>query len=169
MIARDEVLIVPDTSKDARWLGSMQATAAQSVYIGVPIRAQGRTTGVLSILRPGEQIFSIDEITFISALANHIGVIIENNRLIERMGQISVTEERARLARELHDSVTQTLYSAAFFAEAGREMAEKGDLVQVAGYLRRLAEITQQALKEMRLLIYQLRPGILEKEGLSFD
>jgi len=67
---------------------------------------------------------------------------------------------------ELHDSVTQTLYSASFFAEVGRDLAEQGNLSQVKECLGRLAQISQQALKEMRLLVYQLRPDILKEEGL---
>jgi PAS domain S-box-containing protein len=76
-------------------------------------------------------------------------------------------EERHRLARELHDSVTQSLYSLTLLAEAGRRLAEQGNLERVTQYVGRLGETAQQALKEMRLLVYQLRPLALESEGLA--
>ncbi len=74
--------------------------------------------------------------------------------------------ERERLAGDLHDSVTQSLYSANLMVETGRRAAEAGDLAEVEHYLRRLGEVNHGALKEMRLLVHELRPPILEGEGL---
>jgi PAS domain S-box-containing protein len=76
-------------------------------------------------------------------------------------------EERQRLARDLHDSVTQSLYSLTLLAEAARRWAVAGSLEQVETHLSRLGETAQQSLKEMRLLVYELRPAALEKEGLA--
>ena len=70
----------------------------------------------------------------------------------------AVTAERSRLARELHDSVTQSLHSATLMAEAGQRLAGAGDIERARMYLIRLGEISHQALKEMRLLVYELRP-----------
>jgi signal transduction histidine kinase len=78
----------------------------------------------------------------------------------------AVAAERSRLARELHDSVTQSLYSLTLLAVAGQRMIQAGDLRQIAGNQARLGEIAQQALQEMRLLVYELRPFALESEGL---
>jgi signal transduction histidine kinase len=78
----------------------------------------------------------------------------------------AVAAERNRLARELHDSVTQSLYSLTLLAAAGQRMIQAGDLRQIAGNQARLGEIAQQALQEMRLLVYELRPLALESEGL---
>lgn len=78
----------------------------------------------------------------------------------------AVIEERNRLARELHDSVTQSLHGSTLLAEAGQRLATAGDLERTSGYLTRIGEISQQALKEMRLLVYELRPLALREVGL---
>jgi len=92
---------------------------------------------------------------------------IENARLYEQARTLATVEERQRLARELHDSVTQSLYSLTLLAEASRRTALGGDLDKVTGNIARLGETAQQALKEMRLLVYELRPLALESAGLA--
>jgi len=81
--------------------------------------------------------------------------------------ELAVLQERNRLARELHDSVTQSLHSSTLLAEAGQRVASSGDIERARGYLIRLGEISQQALKEMRLLVYELRPLALSGVGLE--
>ncbi len=83
-----------------------------------------------------------------------------------RAEELAVLQERNRLARELHDSVTQSLYSLTLLALAGQRMIQAQDLEQIAENQARLGEIAQQALQEMRLLVYELRPLALESEGL---
>jgi PAS domain S-box-containing protein len=80
---------------------------------------------------------------------------------------LSAVEERQRLARDLHDTVAQTLYSMTLLSEAVRRMANAGDLNQVQAYAGRLGETAQQSLKEMRLLVYEMRSSVLEDQGLS--
>jgi signal transduction histidine kinase len=80
--------------------------------------------------------------------------------------EVAVAAERQRLARELHDSVTQSLHSSTLLAEAGQRLARAGDLERTRHYLARLGEIAQQSLKEMRLLVYELRPIALTELGL---
>lgn len=91
--------------------------------------------------------------------------ITDRVRLTEAQTRAAL-EERQRLARELHDSVTQSLYSLTLLAEAGRRTAAAGDLAKATGVIARLGETAQQALKEMRLLVFELRPLALETEGL---
>src|SRR3990170_3968450 len=69
--------------------------------------------------------------------------------------QKAISEERARLARDLHDSVTQSIYSLTLLAEAGQRMIKNGNIQQAESNHFRLKEIAQQALQEMRLLIYE--------------
>lgn len=80
--------------------------------------------------------------------------------------QLAVSEQRAAIAQDLHDSVTQSLYSANLFAEAGRETLEAGDEQGASHYFKRIGQTTQQALKEMRLFLYELRPPDVVETGL---
>lgn len=75
-------------------------------------------------------------------------------------------EERQRLARDLHEAVTQSLYSAGLMAEAARRHSATADLGTTGDYIGRLSELSQQALRQLRLLVYELRPTVLEQEGL---
>jgi PAS domain S-box-containing protein len=98
-----------------------------------------------------------------------IGAVIDITSrvaLAEAQAQ-SAMEERQRLARDLHDSVSQTLYSLTLIAEATRRLAQNGQLDQVIVQTERLSELSQQSLKEMRLLIFELRLPTLEREGLA--
>ena len=91
---------------------------------------------------------------------------VENARLRQEVDRAAVMRERSRLARELHDSVTQQLYSLTLLAEGWRRLAHNGKLDGQTDYLAELGAIAQQALKEMRLLVHELRPSALEQDGL---
>ncbi|HSG41858.1 MAG TPA: sensor histidine kinase [Anaerolineales bacterium] len=80
---------------------------------------------------------------------------------------LAVAEERNRLARDLHDSVTQSLYSLTLFAEAAADELSAGELDTVGNHLKELRQTSRQALQEMRLMIFELRPPELEKKGLT--
>jgi len=80
--------------------------------------------------------------------------------------ELATIKERNRLARELHDSVTQSMYSLTLLAAGWRRLAAKRELASVEESFAEIEEVAQQALKEMRLLIYELRPLALENEGL---
>ena len=92
--------------------------------------------------------------------------IQENEMLRQQAAEKAILEERNRLARDLHDSVTQSLYSLTLFAEATQRLVNSGDIERANGYLAQVGETAQQALKEMRLLVYELRPVALEEVGL---
>ena len=79
---------------------------------------------------------------------------------------LAAIAQRTHIAQDLHDSVTQSLYSANLFAEAGQEIAETGDVQGAGHYFRRIGAVTQQSLKEMRLFLYELRPPDVVEDGL---
>ena len=92
-----------------------------------------------------------------------------HRQLQEYAGQaeeLATAKERNRLARELHDSVAQTLYGLTLQAEAASRQLNAGQTKEVENYLREIRESAQQTLQETRLLIFELRPPILESEGL---
>jgi PAS domain S-box-containing protein len=98
-----------------------------------------------------------------------IGTMVDITPQIEikEAAALAAMEERRRLARDLHDAVTQSLYSLSLMAEAARRRAQTGDGQETHDYIVRLGELAQQSLKEMRLLVYEMRPSALEENGLA--
>jgi PAS domain S-box-containing protein len=140
--------------------------------LAVPLMRQGDTSeteaiyGGIALYYPEPRSFTEEELGLVVAFADQATLAIENADLRQRLQQAAIMEERARLSRELHDSVTQSLYSLTLLSEGWRRMAAAGRLENVTDSLAELGSIGQQALKEMRLLVHQLRPPALEKEGL---
>ncbi len=132
----------------------------------LPIMAKGEIIGVLDVQEDQVDAFDEIEMTVLQSLANQAGVAIENARLYGRARQLAVLEERQRLARDLHDSVTQALYGATLYAEAAARLLDAGKIDVAAEHLRNLRDTAHEALGEMRLLIFELRPPVLENEGL---
>ncbi len=141
-------------------------TMKQQQALCLPIRGGGRDLGILTVFAKENVFFEGDETTLLSSLADQLGIMIENERLRQQAEQLALVDERNRLARELHDSVTQALYSATLFAEAGQKQARAGNMEKALAHLDDVVETSRQALKEMRLLVHKLRPSTLDKEGL---
>jgi len=93
--------------------------------------------------------------------------ITERKRVEEQLEEAAITAERQRLARDLHDSVTQTLYSLDLFANAAQEALSKGKIETGTEHAQRIRSLSQSALVDMRLLIFELQPPLLEQEGLA--
>jgi len=136
-------------------------------YLGVPFQALGRKVGVLSVFLQNEPKIAMGDLEVLTAVAGQIGRAVERFELRKKAEQSIIVEERQRLSRDLHDSITQLLCSQSLLAESGRKFMDRGDAGQASSYLEQLVENAHQALKEMRLMIYDLRPSVLEKEGLA--
>jgi signal transduction histidine kinase/ligand-binding sensor domain-containing protein len=140
---------------------------ASRTLMCVPLVVKDEAIGILVLGHHQPDHWGEEEKELVQAFANQAAVAIANAELFEKAGETATLEERTRLARELHDSATQSLYSATLFSEAGQELAAAGDLESTQHYLSRVSEVIHQALKDMRLLVYELRPPVLEKEGLA--
>lgn len=164
IIEHREALILSDLSRDSRFpeVRRMQ----ENGIILAPIRAEAQVLGIIGLARPRRQVYREEEITLLSSIADQIGVAVRSDHLRERAQRATLLEERQRLARDLHDSLAQALYGMVLLADACRESAEAANLEQTRRHVQELGEMAHQSLKEMRLLIYELRPQVLEQEGL---
>jgi signal transduction histidine kinase len=139
---------------------------ASRTLMCVPLVVKDEAIGMLVLGHHQPNYWGEENKELVQAFANQAAVAIANAELFEKAGEAATLEERTRLARELHDSATQSLYSATLFSEAGKELAEAGDIDSARHYFTRVGEVIHQALKDMRLLVFQLRQPVLEKEGL---
>ncbi len=136
-------------------------------YMASPMYARGSVIGLLCVLRETKRPFSQEDMALLDSVSDQIAVLIENARLRHENERLLVLEERNRLARELHDAITQSLYSLTLFAETANRLLYSGELDLARDNMGHLRDTAQQALKEMRLLVHNLRPSILEKVGLD--
>jgi len=134
-------------------------------WMGIPLALKDRLIGMLSVSRTEPNVFTQHDATMALAIANQAAVAIENARLYERAQAAAALEERQRLARELHDSVSQALYGIALGAQTARTLLDR-DPSRVAEPLDYVLSLAEAGLAEMRALIFELRPESLEQEGL---
>jgi ligand-binding sensor domain-containing protein/nitrate/nitrite-specific signal transduction histidine kinase len=158
--------IVEDTAQDASVTQSIIQTENIRAFIQVPIKVENEVFGVFSADYTSPRSFKEDEIRLLQALAQRAGIAIQNARLYEQSHRLAVLEERSRLARELHDAVTQTLFSASLVAEALPAAWEK-DPQEGHGLLQDLRGLSRGALAEMRTLLLELRPAALLETRLD--
>jgi nitrate/nitrite-specific signal transduction histidine kinase len=161
----NRTLVANDAAQDAHFLKE-EALPDTMAELVVPLRIGNRVLGTLDVQSTQRNSFCAEDINIIQSLGEQVAIAIENARLYDRIRDLATTEERQRLARELHDSVTQSLYGLVLFSGAGSMTLEAGDLASTRQYMVRIAQTANEALKEMRLLLYQLRSAEMEWGGL---
>jgi signal transduction histidine kinase len=135
-------------------------------FLGVPIVARDEVIGAFYLTEKIDgRRFDETDAEVITLLAAHAAIAITNARLYERSRELSVISERNRLALELHDAVSQKLFSLTLTAEAAATQLER-DPVAARTQVLRLGELSREALDELRSLILGLRPPELERDGL---
>ena len=107
--------------------------------ISVPLLVKGELVGTVSLAAHTPRSITPEELSLLDAVGQQVGMAVENARLYEQAEQTAIMSERSRLARELHDSVTQLLYSVTLYAEAAAELLDSGETATAASHLPRSA------------------------------
>lgn len=166
LLARPEVIRLADIRADPRFRYYPPAHPQMRSFLGVPIMAGGEVVAALYLAdKEGAAEFTGADQQLIETLAGHAALAVVNAQRQERLRELSIVEERTRIARDLHDSVTQSLFSLTLAAESAATVA--GRESRVAPHLDRLRELSQSALAELRALTETLRPPDVDREGLG--
>ncbi len=159
MIETQQPLLIPDIHQDPNWINIPQLGQVRS-YAGSPIIIDGETIGFLNLLGTKANAFTPDILKRLQAFGNQIAVAIKNARQRNQAQELAAVNERERLARDLHDAVSQTLFSASLIAETMPRVWK--DIPEgMEEELMELHHLTRQALAEMRSLLLELRPHTL--------
>jgi nitrate/nitrite-specific signal transduction histidine kinase len=134
--------------------------------IALPLSVRDTRLGTITVYFAESRQFSDLDIQLFESFAKILALAVYNNQLLAQSNKLATVEERARLARELHDSVTQSLFSLNLTLRAARRVL-KADPDQAVNLMDNVQELAQGSLAEMRALIFELRPQALENEGLG--
>ena len=175
VIRRREPVIIPDVRGDTPLARAFRKSAGERMettfadvrsWMAVPLTIKERVIGLLCLEYNELDYYSPQHAEMVLAFANQAAVAIENARLYKRAQELAVVEERNRLARELHDAVTQTLFSASLIAEVLPDIWEN-DPDDGRKLLKELRQLSRGALTEMRALLLELRPAALAEAELG--
>ena len=139
-----------------RWAAALKASRS---WLGLPLLAGERTIGLLNLLHDEANHFDAGDIELSHTFANQLAVAINNIHLKEQAGLTAAADERSRIARELHDSVTQTLFTASVLAEATPRIWNKDQNIARQN-MEKLSVLIRGALAEMRSLLLELRSDL---------
>jgi signal transduction histidine kinase len=166
-----EPAIVEDSRTDKRVAKRITEAEGIRSFMHVPIKIGGRVFGVFNVDYLQPRAFGTDEQRLFIALSQRAALAIENAQLYEQVEQAAVLEERQRLARELHDSVSQALYGIVLGTRTARTLLDRESVneeakTKLANPLDYVLSLADAGLAEMRALIFELRPDALKTEGL---
>jgi signal transduction histidine kinase len=168
MLESAEPYRTQDIRRDPRFRGWWpKAHPSMASFLGVPIVSRGAIAGAFYLTeKEGAATFSDDDQALIQTFAAHAALALENARLHERSRELSIVEERNRLARELHDAVTQKLFGVVLAAESGTALLAH-DVGEAGAQLALVRDLAREAMEELRSVIVHLRPAALEAQGLA--
>jgi signal transduction histidine kinase len=168
MLETDDAYLTDDIHSDPRFRGWWpRAHPDMRSFLGVPIVAPEGVIGAFYLTeKQTASAFDAHDRELIELLASHAAIAITNARLYERSRELSILSERNRLALELHDVVSQKLFSLNLAAEAAATLLDRGP-DEARPQLERVRDLAREALAELRSLIFGLRPAELERDGLE--
>ncbi|MBL8165852.1 MAG: GAF domain-containing protein, partial [Anaerolineae bacterium] len=158
-------LIVNNTETWPQWTPNLSFSHVRS-FLGVPIILNNEVIGFIDVDSYRPEFFTSTHAERLMSFANQAAVAIQNARLFRQAQELATVEERQRLARELHDAVSQMLFSASLVAETLPRLWERYP-GEVKTGLAELQRLTRGALAEMRNLLLELRPHALLETEMS--
>jgi signal transduction histidine kinase len=159
-------VLIADIRADPRFRGWPQAHPEMRSFLGVPVRSSAKTVGAFYLANGGPEQFTHDDEELLRIFATHAAIAIEHARLYELGRELTVIEERNRLARDLHDSVSQNLFSVVLNAESALQQFD-GNPEGAKDRLQRVQALSGAAYHQLRSLIADLRPADLPTDGLA--
>jgi signal transduction histidine kinase len=174
LLGLDPVYYLPDIHEDMRFANNISRVTGCPVaalleyptWLAIQLLFRDELIGFLILFHKELDHYSEMDRALAQAFANHAATAIHNSRLLQQMQAAAVVDERSRLARELHDSVTQALYSLMLYNDASVLALEAGRIMTANENLAEVRKIALEAMADLRLLIFDLRPPVLEQEGL---
>ncbi|WP_329069668.1 GAF domain-containing sensor histidine kinase [Streptomyces sp. NBC_01429] len=160
-----------DVRQDPRFEGWPNAHPDMSDFLGVPVRDGDATIAALFLANKrcpkphGGCGFTEEDEELLTILAQHAAIALTNARLYERSRELTIVEERSRLAHELHDAVSQKLFSLRLTAQAAAALVDR-DPARAKGELQQVAALAAEAADELRAAVVELRPAALDEDGL---
>jgi signal transduction histidine kinase len=157
-----------DITADPRFRGWWPDThPLMRSFLGVPIVFKGDVIGAFYVTdkTTGPAFTAADE-EMVGLLAAHAAVLMEHARFFQESRELSVMDERNRLARDLHDAMTQTLFSLRLTLETAASTAAD-DPEATARHVQAASALVEATFRELRTLIFELRPPALEVDGLA--
>ncbi|MFE3638628.1 GAF domain-containing sensor histidine kinase [Streptomyces sp. NPDC059168] len=160
-----------DVRKDPRFEGWPASHPDMSDFLGLPIRDGEEVIGALFLANKrcakpeGGCGFTEEDEELLAILAQHAAIALTNARLYERSRELTIAEERSRLAHELHDAVSQKLFSLRLTAQAAAALVDR-DPARAKGELHQVAALAAEAADELRAAVVELRPAGLDEDGL---
>jgi len=168
MIRTHTPVFIPDVNASTDWVSVSGHENIRS-YIGVPIIVDGNVLGFLNVDKHEQGYLHEEQFKHLHAFAAHAAIAITNARTHEHQQQHAVLEERQRLARELHDAVSQNLFSISIMVQAFSTQLEKSphQVDNLRDRFRQVEKVAHGAQAEMRLLLLELRPANMEETRLD--
>jgi signal transduction histidine kinase len=161
-----QAILIAHPESDSRVPLKMQKFGLSCLLV-IPLVTQtgedSKFLGLISLARKEGAAFTQDEVVRMTMISDHIANLIDSDR---RRKLAIALSERQKLLRDLHDSVSQKLYGLVTLTEAAQAGLEAGSSVDPSPLLKKIGESARQAVKEMRLFLYQLQPIEVEKDGL---
>ncbi|WP_190018450.1 GAF domain-containing sensor histidine kinase [Streptomyces lucensis] len=160
-----------DVREDPRFEGWPSAHPEMSDFLGLPVKDGDEVIGALFLANknrenPGAGCgFTEEDEELLAILAQHAAIALTNARLYERSRELTIAEERSRLAHELHDAVSQKLFSLRLTAQAAAALVDR-DPARAKDELHQVAVLAAEAADELRAAVVELRPAALDEDGL---